>query len=221
MFVLSIVFLLLSWPSDAQPCKSKSLKTCKLPALKALFSEGHSVRIFHVSDNKQIVLADWDSAAEAYLLILEKFEQKWQARFVCDDDLWGKSWMAIENVPKGNEKFTIVDHSVEGPGWELMVLFSNDMGESWQLRGCIKKPYYFALLESFEVQSSKDASVIMNLDDSPVPEIAAGRYQTTTRDGGRTWSTPSIQFTPADKSVEHSINGAASYSEMELLVQLP
>ncbi len=144
VFLISALCLFLGSASDAQECKRKILNTRKVSALKDLFLENHSVRIFPISDHDQVVLADWRNAVNAHLLILEKVEQEWRARFITDELLWGKSWNAIKDVPNRNEKFAIVDHSVESPGWELMVLFSKDFGANWELRGCIKTLLRFA-----------------------------------------------------------------------------
>jgi hypothetical protein len=212
---LSQLILAGSLIAEAPYCPERqTLQICRLSAVKKLFAESGHVHVdYRRGDN--IYLSWCASATEAHLAILQRAQGSWRVRYFCDDSVWGKGWEAVRNLPgDSNELLAVVDHVVEGPGAELILLYSSDGGEHWELRGCLKKPHYFALLETFEVSSKNDASIVMFLDDSPTPELPAGFYQSQTNDGGRTWSDPVLQLAGGERKRTTS---AVAYTEKELL----
>lgn len=85
--------------------------------------------------------------------------------------------------------FALLDSEVESPGWEIGLLSSRDGGQSWQRIGTLRKSYYLAVIEGFEMKGELGAISLFLEDDYGSPN-KAGWYHYRTTDRGQSWLGP-------------------------------
>lgn len=157
-----------------------------------------------------VVLADLNDGVISQLAILEPRDPLWFVRVASSPGLTGKAWMKFAAVPDGESLVAAVEHQVEGPGWEVIMLRSPDGGNSWDVVACIEKPKFEGLVDRLDMTSARVGSLTLTLD---VGGARDGTYTSSTKDGGRTWSNfkrigdvapdPSFQQTAPGRSPEH------------------
>jgi len=132
-----------------------------------------------------VVLADLRTGVTSQLAILEPNDPVWFVRVASTPALNGKAWMKIAALPDSKGLVAAVEHQIEGPGWEVIMLLSPDDGYSWEVVACIQKPRFEALVDRLDMTSPTDGSLTLRLD---VGDDKDGTYASHTKDGGRTWS---------------------------------
>ena len=67
-------------------------------------------------------------------------------RFIdMDDDAFDQStWVYAGATIDRKWTWGVIDDDVEGPGWDLNIVFSSDGGRSWRSIGTVTKPIYLA-----------------------------------------------------------------------------
>ena len=122
--------------------------------------------------------------------ILHKTAKGWVLSYPLGDELWGKDWTHLEDLGLGTY-YAVLDHIIEGPGPELIILRSDDRGKTWRVRGMLKKNWYWSSLHEFKMAKSGLGSATLYLyEDSGLPVHKPGFYHYQTRDGGKTWTGP-------------------------------
>ncbi|NUP09390.1 MAG: hypothetical protein HOW73_25330 [Polyangiaceae bacterium] len=97
-------------------------------------------------------------------------------------------WAAAGVTNRHRTIVGVLDNVVESPGGELLVVVSQDVGESWELRATIEKPYYMAEVKKLELESPNRWSIIVALEDCAGCGVKIGNYMAKTEDAGKTFT---------------------------------
>lgn len=108
-----------------------------------------------------------------------------------DERLQQAGWVAARQ--HGDRIVGILDSKVEAPGWEILVAHSQDAGQSWTIGPVLRKPYYMARLDAFELDEAGRGRLTLSLDDDYGSGQPTGRYLATTDDGGRSFTAFELQ----------------------------
>jgi hypothetical protein len=117
--------------------------------------------------------------------ILVQLPEGWQ---VVDlkDGFYHFKWAHVAAAPEKGYLWGFLEWTIEGPGHEIPVVFSDDGGKTWRHVASIKKPSYLAWFHSFKMGPNGKGTVEMLLDGPPFPEIRR-MFTYVTSDWGRTW----------------------------------
>jgi len=137
--------------------------------------------------------------------ILHKKAGGWKLSYPLGEELWGKDWSHLEDIGDGIY-YAVLDHIIEGPGWGLIILRSDDRGKTWRLKGTLKKNWYWSSLHEFKMAKSGLGSATLYLyEDTGLPVHKPGFYHYETRDGGKTWFGPRFEKGAPNYGVEQGI----------------
>ena len=133
-------------------------------------------------------------------------------------ELDGCTWVHAARSLSSPWIWAVAEFSIEGPGWELPILASDDGGATWFHLATVPKPYYLAEFESLRMRADGTGTLTMFLEDygqigdsggrardwweivrswrsdevPPMPQ-RRGHYVWHTTDHGRTWTGPAIE----------------------------
>lgn len=119
----------------------------------------------------------------------------------------GTDWAGV--VCANGEQVGVLDSVVESPAWELLIVGRRG-GAPFELRGRLRKVYYFAVVTSVELHDRR-LTVTLRLDDDYGADVDPGIYHYWSDDGGATFSGPAYEPMPSTEArwLETSADGAA------------
>lgn len=145
------------------------------------------VRARFVAGGACVALVDADvTAISARPAVWRETDGGWRSVPMPAGDLENTGWVAAST--DGRSIVAVTDSRVEAPGWEALVLRSDDGGATWAGPVALKKPYYMATVSGLTHATGGLVVLELELTDDIGSGVATGRYRAESRDDGATWS---------------------------------
>lgn len=121
--------------------------------------------------------------------------------FVSWPKLEGYDWVSAASSSDGKHAWGFLEHSVEGPGWEILVLWSEDGGRSWSQLPSLRKHHFSDVFHSFAMTAQgKGQAALRRTGEGD--DGRRGFDVFVTLDFGRSWSHG--EFVASDIVVEEA-----------------
>lgn len=129
-------------------------------------------------------------------LVLDGWEKK-KSDGDDQDDLWGKYWEYAAISPSG-EILAILQHGVEGPGAELILIRSEDEGENWELQSALRKVDWQAEFKDLRLDKRGRGFLTIQIGRETDTTNRSGLYFYETFDRAKSWG-PARSRRPAPR----------------------
>lgn len=140
-----------------------------------------ALRVFRRVDRCVALVNESRGPLDKWPAVWTRVDGRWSHHRL--DQLAGQHWSGAVEI--AGDIVGVTDSAVEAPGWELTVVASRD-GERWDLRGRLRKVYYFATVSAVAVIDD-DLAIAIELDDGYGAGVKPGVYRYRSADAGRSW----------------------------------
>lgn len=128
-----------------------------------------------------VVLHDYKSKNSQFVIL-----NGWGVPPLHEDSLWGKGWLLAGINPKTQKVLAVLQHEVEDPGEEIIIVTSDDTGKSWKLLSQLKKQNYLDQFEYLSLDENGHGYIVFS-KFKEIGEEDHIYYSFQTSDYAKTW----------------------------------